>query len=495
MLLASHPIARGARGAQHSASRAARLLLAVSALAVGGCATPPPTAVLPPALTQCLDRYGADDARLTAAGVRDAQAWRVPGHPWLRLDRLLASFADELTTPARRRAWLLHASALDAEGRALEHARLATASPDNGALSACRAALLEATLASEAAWPALRTAAAGLPDDYSTARRVAGLYPVSARVVLRGVRKLQRDHAPRLLEGAAVGSLTGETYAPPVLAWPRVAAPRRWSRDALGVPRIAPDLEAELIARHAPSLVVETRGADDRPGRIAQISAPYVADDEPTVYTRLAYTRFEGQVLPQLVYTWWFAARTAERRFDPLAGPLDGLTWRVTLDDDGAPLAYDVMHNCGCYHMFFPTARLARRAAGSSLEEPPWVPFAIPAHWSGAPRLGLAAGSHYLTALAPAEPGRVERVYTLRDYDELRALPGPAPRVSLFDARGLVPGSARGERWFLWPMGVVAPGSMRQWGHHATAFVGRRHFDDARLLERYFSRAAEAASD
>jgi hypothetical protein len=28
---------------------------------------------------------------------------------------------------------------------------------------------------------------------------------------------------------------------------------------------------------------------------------------------------------------------------------------------------------------------------------------------------------------------------------------------------------------------------MRQWGRHATAFVGRRHFDDARLMERYFT--------
>jgi hypothetical protein len=27
---------------------------------------------------------------------------------------------------------------------------------------------------------------------------------------------------------------------------------------------------------------------------------------------------------------------------------------------------------------------------------------------------------------------------------------------------------------------------MRQWGHHATAFVGRRHFDDVDLIERRF---------
>ena len=54
-------------------------------------------------------------------------------------------------------------------------------------------------------------------------------------------------------------------------------------------------------------------------------------------------------------------------------------------------------------------------------------------------------------------------------------------------ADGIVPGSERGERWLFWPMGVPEPGAMRQWGRHATAFVGRRHFDDPGILERYFS--------
>jgi hypothetical protein len=35
-------------------------------------------------------------------------------------------------------------------------------------------------------------------------------------------------------------------------------------------------------------------------------------------------------------------------------------------------------------------------------------------------------------------------------------------------------------------IGTPALGAMRQWGHHATAFVGRRHFDEPFLIERYF---------
>ena len=57
---------------------------------------------------------------------------------------------------------------------------------------------------------------------------------------------------------------------------------------------------------------------------------------------------------------------------------------------------------------------------------------------------------------------------------------------SIYGPDGLVPGSERAERFVFWPMGVPSAGQMRQWGHHATAFVGRRHFDDPRLIDRYF---------
>ena len=59
-----------------------------------------------------------------------------------------------------------------------------------------------------------------------------------------------------------------------------------------------------------------------------------------------------------------------------------------------------------------------------------------------------------------------------------------------------MPGTERAERWLFWPMGIASAGQMRQWGRHATAFVGRRHFDEALLLDRYFElRTNGAAAD
>ncbi|MGH8441819.1 MAG: hypothetical protein ACRETF_02830, partial [Nevskiaceae bacterium] len=56
----------------------------------------------------------------------------------------------------------------------------------------------------------------------------------------------------------------------------------------------------------------------------------------------------------------------------------------------------------------------------------------------------------------------------------------------LFCQDGIVCGTERLERMWLWPAGVASAGAMRQWGRHATSFVGRSHFDEPRMLERLF---------
>jgi hypothetical protein len=76
--------------------------------------------------------------------------------------------------------------------------------------------------------------------------------------------------------------------------------------------------------------------------------------------------------------------------------------------------------------------------------------------------------------------------YALLPEAGLRSLPRGDERRSAYDADGIIRGTERGERIFFWPMGIPSAGAMRQWGHHATAFVGRRHFDDADLIDKRF---------
>jgi hypothetical protein len=107
---------------------------------------------------------------------------------------------------------------------------------------------------------------------------------------------------------------------------------------------------------------------------------------------------------------------------------------------------------------------------------------------AGRPGLQIDAGTHYLKGVAAAPAGPAETLAML-NYDALRQLPDGRGGVrSLFAANGLLEESVRPERWLLWPLGVPSAGTMRQRGHQATAFIGRRHFDDARGIERYFER-------
>ena len=100
--------------------------------------------------------------------------------------------------------------------------------------------------------------------------------------------------------------------------------------------------------------------------------------------------------------------------------------------------------------------------------------------------LRVNSGSHYLEGVQ-IESRDGGRPYVWRDYDELRSLPVDAQqRRSVFGPDGFIEGTDRPEAALFWPTGVRRAGAMRQWGHHATAFVGRRHFDDAHLMEQRF---------
>ncbi|WP_108445578.1 hypothetical protein [Halomonas denitrificans] len=477
---------------------------------------------------RCLARLAAFDAAVAEAGVTDAGAARVAGFPYLRTDRLLASFADDLDTPAAFADWVTRMRALDAEARAIEAANLPASRRDalSSSLNASPAAAVEACatrlmhrelLAEEGTGPArerLRSAIVA-PDHYQTWRRVLGLYPLTRLGLAIGYNRWKAGH----LDTFAVPFSALPVEAPLVRYAPSAGRPReatvaaRWLREAPRSPLGFVELDREallrLAAHHAPVFLVETRGHDDRFGAPYWFAGPegplpLVDTSRPVADVRLSHTRFEGDLLPQLVYTLWFPARTRQGAWDLLGGRLDGLVWRVTLDARGRPLIHDSIHPCGCYHLFFPVPPLRRVAvaADADLREAPLTPLAAPRLAAGE-RLAVrvAAVSHYVEHLGVAAPRRevaetrryaLEAVSTPPDYGRRSlALPGGGRR-SLYGPEGLVSHTGRLERFLLWPSGILSPGAMRQWGTHATVFVGRRHFDDPRLFEAAFERPASS---
>jgi hypothetical protein len=258
--------------------------------------------------------------------------------------------------------------------------------------------------------------------------------------------------------------------------------------DSLGIPQFSDRDRDILLATFAPVFEIETTGDYDRFGPLqwGARETPEVDASRPTAYSRVAFTRYNGRTLVQLVYMIWFPERPQSNALDPLSGKLDGIVFRVTLDQSGHPLVYDSIHLCGCYHMFFPTPRAKPIPPPDPKVEWAFVPRTLPA--IEAPQrvvVRMTTRSHYLTDVRP-DAGGHGALYAMADDGDLRTLPAPEGTRSAFGPNGIVPGTDRGERLVTWPLGIESAGAMREWGRHATALVGRRQFDDADLIERRF---------
>ncbi len=466
---------------------------------LGGCASSPqPLHETPEPPRECRAWFAAAERAVMQAGVRDVQAARVPGQPHLRVDRLLAALAAGRPDGEAFGAWVARAAELAREGWTVELANLPPAArppldeggPPGERLAACLAERVAMTLADTAGRVALLDSAR-VPDAYVDWQRAVGLYPLTQFAVLAGYFRWRDALDAAYATPLAALPLRGELrrYASPR---PAVSvAPRPWSRDALGYPVLDITAQEALFARHAPLWEIDSVDDDDLPGAPAWPAGSWraaVDTGRPTVYRHLSYTRVAGAILPQLSYLLWFPARPPERDGDIYAGHLDGLWLRVTLGEDGRPLLYDTIHPCGCYHMFFPGPRLVARPAGETVGEGFHVPQRAPELRAGERLVvRVSAGEHQLLRLHAVPASTPATPLAVRDYAVLRSLPSGGGSRSLFGEAGLVAGSERSERFLLWPMGVPSAGAMRQWGHHATAFVGRRHFDDPGLVEAGFA--------
>lgn len=481
-----------------------RTLVAAALLAAGPLVSASPSAQTSAETAFCLDLFRAVDQTVADAKKRDAEAHRLREFPYLRSNRYLASYRHEVDGAEEIGTWLRALGELDRQARVIE---LQNLYPRDRArhpvdveqtLDTCRSALIAGVLEEPQTLARLRRQSA-VPDAYSPAARTLGLYPLTAPGVALGYRNWLNKALPAFaldpLRPADTGTL--RLWGPPEPPGDAVefgALPR----DALGQPILDDATFATLVRQHAPVFAIETVDGFDVPGRprpgLASVP-PTVRSDDPVVYVRASWQRSEQGPLLQLTYTLWFAGRPLSSPLDLLGGALDAVMWRVTLTPDGQPWVYDTAHACGCYHFAFPVppAVALAQAAERDLREPLIVPMPAPQLAHGE-RLAirLQAGTHYVEGLAPIAADAATDRYRLTGQLNLpdaglRSTEGPLGRQSLYGEDGLIAGSERGERWFLWPMGIDEPGAMRQWGHHATAFVGRRHFDDPWLLDDVFT--------
>lgn len=458
-------------------------------------------------LILCAQLFVDVESVLRTEKLHDVQTQRLAGFPYLRTDRHYASYRDDLRTHEQITFWAEQLRLMDLQARRHEIASLDSVAVPvvygesvEESLAVCGEAMLAMDLVNQHRIEELLRVAS-VPDSYSNLARVLGVYPVSRWFVSSGVTRLQRGIQQRFEEDSHAARPDSVRYMPAdntVLDTDVVTDIFVSSRsNPLGIPMFSDAQKQQLFAHYSPVLDVQTLTDDDRLGSPFRTGSNTIVINtaDPVVYHKLSYTRMHDKVFAQLNYIFWFPARPRQGMFDLLGGHIDGINLRITLDADGRPIMYDAMHNCGCYHMYFPAAgRMKPAMAAFDADEPLLVPKTIDVSAADRLLVQIDAVSHYITGVGSTERAqllpseqRPSVSYRMADYDELRSLRMPnGERRSLFGPDGLVPGSIRRERWVLWPMGVLEPGAMRQWGHHATAFVGRRHFDDPFLLQRYF---------
>ncbi|MCP1676063.1 hypothetical protein J2T57_003222 [Natronocella acetinitrilica] len=457
---------------------------------------PPVAADDDPALAACERLYTAVESAVATAGAEDGSGGAVPGAPWLRSDRWLAAQGEA----ADHDAWLQALREREVHARLSEYVNLGhrerealreqTGEGDViSTLLECGERLANATEHDDAARAQL-VSAAQIPDEYITWHRWAGVYPLTRFGILAGVRVWQ-NRVPENFDNHVHGEPAPVRYVPAATTQTDVrratealaAAPR----DGLG--RLEPDaMAAELLfAVHAPVIEAEADEPWNRIGTPFWESAgrPNVLTGAPRVYTYLDHARYNGAALPRLNYTFWFSSRPKAHVLDILGGRLDGMTVRITLSEQGMPVHLETMHNCGCYQQHYLLGEAEARADHGYAERPLVLDGpALPGEgerWV----VRLQDRSHYVAAIGSSDDVNTGREYALAPYRDLTRLRGPdGGYQSLFRPDGMVDGTSRDERALFWVSGVPDAGAMRQHGRHATAFVGRRQFDDADMLER-----------
>lgn len=449
------------------------------------------------------------DQTVKNAGVHNASVFTVTGFPYLRSSRFLAGLKADLNTDARRTQWVGWMQQLDLAARRKEI--LTLPAEDLKDLSqklgepADRKILLnrinfysDRLLAHDQRQPnyyQTLQAAVSVPSEYSTAMRVVGIYPLTSIGVTSVTRRVQDKfkklhHAPAdqleiLGELTAYRPSEAPAYSEPIVQ----QILKRSKQNALGVPRPSVADRQLLLSMFAPVIDQDVAAAYDEIGEVVwHHDKVSVSPAKPTVYYYLSQARLKGKPILQLNYVFWYSARNGPLSPRIERGPLDGLTVRVSLDDDGQPFMVDIMNNCGCYHFFMPYLQKPVKTISVPNQIDAFVPRRLPASFPRQRlRLRIMSGWHQVDHLnADLKPAKYVS-YQLADYDRLEMLSRNEQTFeSIFNSRGIAKDSPRIESLIFFPMGIADIGSMRQRGHHAVLFIGRAHFDDPEIFDKHF---------
>jgi len=460
---------------------------------------------------QCREFLSRLDEVVKENGVRDASSVSVPGFPYLRTNRFLASLKKNLKDKGEKGEWVLWMQQLDLMSRKKELSNL----PDEALLSlefedgkkadsewlfaqvrSCSAELLGHDQVRSDFYDALYTVIR-VPSEYSCFRRTLGLYPLIAipvSLITKGsITKIKERFDTDLNDLPIDGQLTA--FIPEkgeLLSEYKVQEIiEKAGKNPLRAPLLDRSEEEKLVWSFAPVFIQDLAAPYDRLGQVVwKGNRVDINPEKPTVYYYTSHAFLKSEPVLQINYVIWYSERAGDRSPSIELGHMDGLTARVSLDAQGKAFMVDVVNDCGCYHFFAPDKERIDRILSRPLSSGPFVAQWLPPAASGE-RLGIriSSGWHQVQRLISAGhlSNSISIPYAMAPYDVLEALPHENSRTeSIFNSSGLAKGSERVERFILFSTGIPSVGSMRQRGHHAIELIGGDHFDNPYLFDNNF---------
>ncbi len=444
-------------------------------------------------------------------GVRDGSRSPVFGFPYLRTDRFLEALKNKIRGSEQENSWLEWLQQMDLQSRRKEIANLPETAiatlADYAGIAAHPDTVYRQTvlyshrlLANDRHDPHFVERvrkAVFVPDEYSSFMRWIGLYPLAGIPVTIATSlsnsRYRKWHKARPGELPIQGILKSFVPQKVDLGAEKNDIEKLFNPgnlDCLGLPKLDQDHVQVLAQEFAPVIIQDVSAPYDRFGRVVwQSNRVFIDSSRPAVYFYISHTFLDGKPALQLNFAVWYAERAGEGTPWIEKGPLDGLTYRLTLDGKGKPAMIDIMNNCGCYHFFVPQKERIRKIMIKPGEIEPLIPVWMPV---GFPekriQLQVSSGWHQ-TQRIEAENSPLENTgYELIPYESLESLPKENGRhESVFTDKGIMKNSWRIEPYFFFSMGVSNVGYMRQRNHHAVKLVGRDHFTNPYLFDKIFS--------
>ncbi|MEH6348222.1 MAG: hypothetical protein V7785_24205 [Bermanella sp.] len=453
-------------------------------------------------LSQCQNQLTQKISQLKKDGSLDAQDHFIQHFEFLAVDRFLAQLYSQANSKKQKQEWLKLAYE-KAQLKSLVSLQNQGNDPyELESFKSCSQRLYQNLHVNPGLlWSQISTQQITPKDNYSTLSRFFGGYWFAKWVATPSIQK-EKEKALSLWQQTINTPQKAITWGPENSDEEKIEINnfsyknelhRVYEKSTLRLPSFSKIKLKKLFQYHAPQWRVFTGSPSQKaqnnnviniPGTV-QFNNEWAINTQLTrVYTHSGFTFFNGEKLLQLSYLIWFPqARYSQTDIDWYGGKFDGVYWRVTLDTDGEVLLYDSIHACGCYHTVVVNPIKIKLKANPESE----APIVAPVPWvTGPVQLTLSANQHWLIGLTSQQS--VNENYTLKPLNNLRSIETPLGFKSLYDDMGFIKGSERDERFFLWPFGVGNAGAMRQWGQHATAFIGKRHFDDANWLNDFFVR-------